>query len=74
MPKVVLGDRTKDILKGILTTHGYNTVSIAQAFRKPVGSVSYQIRNAENMSIENFRKYIGLTAMSDEEIIKVVRG
>lgn len=74
MPRVKFGDKTTDILKGIITTHGLNTVSIARAIRRPVGTVSYQIRNAETMSIENFRKYINVTDMSDEEIVKVVRG
>ena len=74
MPRVKLGDHTKDILKGILSGHGYNTVTVAKAFRRPVGTVSYQIRNAESMSIDNFRRYIDLIAMSDEEIVRVIRG
>lgn len=73
MPRVNLGDQTGKILRGILYSRGMNGASIAKLLRKPVSTVTYQIRNAENMTIDTFRAYINAACMTDEEILKVVK-
>lgn len=74
MPRSILQDKTCSILKGILATHKTNGVAVARFARKPVGTITAQIRHAERMSIENFREFIQAADMTDEEIVRVIRG
>jgi len=73
MPRVNLGDQTGKTLKGILVSRGMNGAKVAKLLRKPVSTVTYQIRNAENMTIDTFRAYVNAACMTDEEILRVIK-
>ena len=72
MPRVILGDRTEHIVKGIIADRGMSGASIAKTIRKPASTVTYKIRHIEN-DLAFFRRLVDATAMTDEEIIRVVR-
>lgn len=74
MARIILGDKSEHILKGILTRHGMNGAKVARATRQQAGTVTYQIRHAENMSIDNFRKFVDAADMTDAEIVEFIRG
>ena len=74
MARIILGDKSEYILKGILNRHGMNGAKVARKTRQQAGTVTYQIRHAENMSIDNFRKFVDAADMTDAEIVEFIRG
>lgn len=74
MPRVNIGDKTGHILRGILQSRGLHGTSVAKMIRTPVSTVTYQIRHAENMTIDTFRCYINAACMTDDEILRVIKG
>lgn len=74
MASVLTKDKTARYLRGILHDRGMSGRTVAESFREPHTTINYQIRQAETMPISVLRKYIQLTGMTDEEIVKVVRG
>lgn len=74
MASVLRKDKTAQYLRGILHDRGMSGRTVAESFREPHTTINYQIRQADTMPISVLRKYIQLTGMTDEEIVKVVRG
>lgn len=74
MPKLNLSDGRNHILRGILTSRGITGKDVAKVTKKPVSTVTYQIRNADNMTLESFQTYVNALNMSDPEILAMVRG
>ena len=74
MASVLIKDKTANILRGILTDRGMSCTSAAKAMREPKSTVSYRVRHAEDMPISVLRGFVELTGMTDEEIVRLVRG
>ena len=74
MAKVIIGDKTKYLIRGILAERGMTGTSVAKTMRKSVSTVNYQLDHAETMPISQLREYINLAKMTDEEIVLVIRG
>lgn len=74
MPRVIIGDKTKKIMRGILADRGLSGKSVAKLMRMPHSTVNYQLDHAESMPISTLRAYVNLAKMTDDEIIRVVRG
>lgn len=74
MPRVNIGDKTAQILRGILSDRGISGTSAAKTMKKSTSTVNYQLDHAETMPISRLREYVNLTKMTDAEIVRVVRG
>ncbi len=74
MKRKPIGDKTEHILRGVMYSRGMTGASTAKALKKPATTVTYQIRHAESMAIEDLRRYVDLYAMTDAEIVKIIRG
>lgn len=74
MPRVNIGDKTKKIIRGILADRGLSGGSVAKIVKMPPSTVNYQLDHAESMPISTLRVYVNLAKMTDEEIVRVVRG
>lgn len=74
MSKLNLSDGRNHILRGILTSRGVTCVDVAKATKKPVSTVTYQIRNADHITLETLQVYANALEMTEREIVSVVRG
>ena len=74
MSRLKLLDGRNHILRGILTSRGVTCADVAKATKKPVSTVTYQIRNADHITLETLQTYANALEMTEQEIVAVVRG
>lgn len=74
MSRLKLSDGRNHILRGILSSRGVTCKDVAKVTKKPVSTVTYQVRNADHITLETFQAYVNALDMTDPEILSLVRG
>lgn len=74
MPRLVFHAGRNSILRAILANRGVTGKDVAKATKKPVSTVTYQIRNADKMTLAGLQMYVNVLNMTDAEIVSLVRG